>query len=252
MLTLRKKTALALMLALSGTIAQAAPQPAAKDIVIVHGALVDGSGWRAVHDILVKDGFQVTIVQEPLTSLADDVDATRRILDQQTGSVVLVGHSYGGAVITEAGADPKVKSLVYVSALQPDVGEAGGQLLSKFAAPNDAMRATPDKYFYLPAAKFRATYAADLPAAEAQFLADSQQPLAQKAMGAPISVAAWKTKPSYAVLTTEDRIVSPQLQRWMYQRAGSKVTEVAGSHASFISQPSAIARVIEAAAKQTD
>jgi len=249
MLSLRKNLALALMLAFGGTAAHAATAPAAKDIVIVHGALVDGSGWRAVHDILVKDGFHVTIVQEPLTSLADDVDATKRVLDLQTGPVVLVGHSYGGAVITEVGTDPKVSSLVYVSALQPDVGEAGGQLLQKFAAPNDAMRATPDKYFYIPAPQFRATYAADLPAAEAQFLADSQQPLAQKAMGAPLTVAAWKTKPSFAVLTTQDRVVSPQLQRWMYQRAGSKVTEVAGSHASFISQPAAVARVIETAAK---
>ncbi|GLQ46066.1 alpha/beta hydrolase [Dyella lipolytica] len=252
MLTLRKKIAVAFLLALGGTIAHAASQPAAKDIVIVHGALVDGSGWRAIHDILTKDGFHVTIVQEPLTGLADDVDATKRILDQQNGPVVLVGHSYGGSVITEAGADPKVSALVYVSALQPDVGEASGQLLSKFAAPNDAMRATPDKYFYIPAAKFRATYAEDLPAPEAQFLADSQQPLAQKAMATPITVAAWRTKPSYAILTTEDRVISPQLQRWMYQRSGAKVTEVAGSHASFISQPAAVARVIETAATQTN
>ncbi|WP_304488656.1 alpha/beta hydrolase [Dyella sp. 2HG41-7] len=249
---LRKKIAVALLLALGGPMAHAAATPAAKDIVIVHGALVDGSGWHAVHDILIKDGFHVTIVQEPLTSLADDVDATKRVLDQQNGPVVLVGHSYGGSVITEAGADPKVSALVYVSALQPDVGEASGQLLSKFAAPNDAMRATPDKYFYLPAEKFRATYAADLSPAQAAFLADSQQPLAQKAMAAPISVAAWHTKPSYAVLTTEDRIVSPELQRWMYQRSNAKVTEIAASHASFMSQPVTVARVIEAAAKQTN
>ena len=164
MLTLRRKIAVALLLALGGTMAHAQPKPAAKDVVIVHGALVDGSGWRAVHDILTKDGFHVTVVQEPLTGLADDVDATKRVLDQQSGPVVLVGHSYGGSVITEAGADPKVSALVYVSALQPEVGEASGQLLSKFTAPNDAMRATPDKYFFIPAAKFRETYAADVPA----------------------------------------------------------------------------------------
>jgi pimeloyl-ACP methyl ester carboxylesterase len=251
MITLRKKVAVAFLLALSGTLVQAQTKPVAKDIVIVHGALVDGSGWRAVHDILVKDGFHVTIVQEPLTGLADDVDATKRVLDQQTGPVVLVGHSYGGSVITEAGADPKVSALVYVSALQPDVGEASGQLMSKFAAPNDAMRATPDKYFYLPAAQFHATYAEDLSASQAKFLADSEQPLAQKAMATPLTVAAWHSKPSYAILTTDDHMISPQLQRWMYQRAGSKVTELAASHASFMSQPTAVAHVIETAAKQS-
>ena len=136
MSTLRKNVAIALMFGMSGTMAHAETRPAAKDIVIVHGALVDGSGWRAVYDILTKDGFHVTIVQEPLTSLAEDVDATKRVIDQQTGPVVLVGHSYGGSVITEAGADPKVSALVYVAALQPDKGEASGQLMSKFAAPN--------------------------------------------------------------------------------------------------------------------
>jgi pimeloyl-ACP methyl ester carboxylesterase len=215
---------------------------------------VDGSGWRAVYDILTKDGFHVTIVQEPLTGLAEDVDATKRVIDQQTGPAVLVGHSYGGSVITEAGADPKVSALVYVAALQPDTGEASGQLMSKFAAPNDAMRvatnrATPDKYFFIPPAKFRETYAADVPAPEAQFMADSEQQLAQKAMGAPLSVASWHNKPSYAILTTQDHVISPELQRWMYQRSGAKVTEVPASHAVFVSQPEAVARVIEAAAK---
>jgi pimeloyl-ACP methyl ester carboxylesterase len=215
---------------------------------------VDGSGWRAVYDILTKDGFHVTIVQEPLTGLAEDVDAAKRVIDQQTGPVVLVGHSYGGSVITEAGADPKVSALVYVAALQPDTGEASGQLMSKFAAPNDAMRvatnrATPDKYFFIPPAKFRETYAADVPAPEAQFMADSEQQLAQKAMGAPLSVASWHNKPSYAILTTQDHVISPELQRWMYQRSGAKVTEVPASHAVFVSQPEAVARVIEAAAK---
>ena len=151
----KKNIALAFAIALSGTVAQADTnsQPA-NDIVIVHGALVNGSGWRAVHDILVKDGFHVTIVEEPLTGLAEDVEATRRAIDLQTGPVVLVGHSYGGSVITEAGSDPKVSELVYVAALQPDVGEASGQLLQKFAAPNNDMLAeknpsTEDKFFYL-------------------------------------------------------------------------------------------------------
>jgi pimeloyl-ACP methyl ester carboxylesterase len=251
MSALLRKFALALVLAISGTMAHAEPKPAARDVVIVHGALVDGSGWRAVYDILSKDGFHVTIVQEPLTGLAEDVAATKRIIDQQNGPVVLVGHSYAGSVITDAGVDSKVKSLVYVAALQPDAGEASGQLLSKFAPPNDAMRA-PQKYFFIPPARFHETYAADVSASDAQFMADSQQQLSEKAVGAPVSVAAWRTKPSYAILTTEDHVVSPQLQRWMYQRSGAKVTEVKASHAVFISQPAMVARVIEAAASQTD
>ncbi|MDX8440547.1 alpha/beta fold hydrolase [Mesorhizobium australafricanum] len=255
MSTLRKSFAVALMIAMSCTMARAESKLAAKDIVIVHGALVDGSSWRAVYDILSKDGFHVTVVQEPLTGLAADVEATKRVLDQQTGPVVLVGHSYGGSVITEAGADSKVSALVYVAALQPDAGEASGQLLTKFAAPNDAMRATPapkastGKYFFIQPALFAATYAQDVPASDAQFLADSQQQLAEKALGTPVSVAAWRTKPSFAILTTQDRVVSPELQRWMYQRSGAKVTEVAASHAVFISQPAAVASVIETAAK---
>ena len=258
MSTLRKNFAIAFMVAMSGTMAHAEPKLAAKDIVIVHGALVDGSGWRAVYDILTKDGFHVAIVQEPLTGLAEDVDATKRVIDQQEGPVVLVGHSYGGSVITEAGADPKVSALVYVAALQPDKGEASGQLMSKFAAPNDAMRAAtnrtaPDvRYFYIPAAKFRETYAADVPAAEAKFMSDSQQQLAEKAMGTPLTEAAWHTKPSFAILTTKDHVIAPELQRWMYQRSGAKITEVPASHAVFVSQPEAVARVIEAAAKQAN
>jgi pimeloyl-ACP methyl ester carboxylesterase len=250
---LRKTSAIALMVAIGGAMAHAETKPASKDIVIVHGALVDASGWRAVYDILSKDGFHVTIVQEPLTSLAEDVEAAKRAIDQQTGPVVLVGHSYAGDVITEAGADSKVSALVYVAALQPDVGEPGGMLMQKFAAPNDAMRAAknhanPDKFFFIPPAKCRETYAADLPVADAQFLADSQQQLAEKAIGAPVTVAAWRNKPSYAILTTEDHIISPDLQRWMYKRSGAKVTEVAASHAVFFSQPEAVAKVIETAA----
>jgi pimeloyl-ACP methyl ester carboxylesterase len=252
---LRKTFAIALMIVMGGAMmAHAEAQPAARDIVIVHGALVAGDGWRAVHDILTKDGFHVTIVQEPNTSLADDVAAAKRALDEQTGPTVLVGHSYAGSVITEAGADPKVHALVYVSALQPDVGEASGQLLSKFAAPDNAMttvsnRATQDKFLFLPPAKFRAAYAADVPVPEARLLADSQEQLAQKALAAPVTVAAWRSKPSYAILTTRDHMVTPELQRWMYQRSGSKVTEVAASHASFISHPDVVARVIEEAAR---
>ena len=249
MFVLRNVILSAVLVTMGSTMAHAETGTAAKDIVIVHGALVDGSGWRGVYDILSKDGYHVSIVQEPLTSLDEDVDAAKRVIDQQQGPVVLVGHSYGGSVITDAGSDPKVSALVYVAALQPDKGEASGQLLQKFAAPNDAMRASPDKYFYIPPAKFRETYAQDLPPSEAQFLADSQQPLAQKAVAAPMPVAAWRSKPSYAVLTTQDHVVSPQLQRWMYQRSGARVTEVSAGHAVYISHPDAVARVIEAAAK---
>ena len=257
MSTLLKMVAIAPMLALSGATAHAAQQGAVKDIVIVHGALVAAAGWQSVHDILVKDGFHVTLVQEPNTGLAEDVEATKRAIDQQTGPVVLVGHSYAGSVITEAGADPKVKTLVYVAALQPDAGEASGQLLSKFAAPNNAMmaasnRGAQDKFLFLPPAQFRENYAQDVPAPEARFLADSQQQLAQKALGAPVSVAAWRTKPSYAILTTQDHMVSPELQRWMYARSGAKVTEMRASHAVFISEPAMVAQVIETAARQTD
>ena len=257
MFNLRKPLAIGLMTVMGGAVAHMAyaqTTPAVKDIVIVHGALVDASGWHAVHDILTKDGFHVTIVQEPNTSFADDVDATKRVLDQQTGPVVLVGHSYAGSVITETGVDPKVSALVYVAALQPDVGEASGQLLSKFGPPKNAMqtvanRTTPeDKYLVLPAANFREDYAADVALPEAQFLADSQQPLAQKALGAPVTVAAWRSKPSYAILTTRDHTVSSQLQGWMYQRSGSKVTTVSASHAVFVSHPDVVARVIEQAA----
>ena len=254
MFTLRKKLAVAVVIAMGGVMAHADSKPAMKDIVIVHGALVGGSGWRAVYDILSKDGYHVTMVQEPLTGLTEDIDATKRAIDLQQGPVVLVGHSYAGSVITVAGADPKVKALVYVAALQPDAGEASGQLLTKFAPPNNAMRATPtpDKYFFIPPAKFRETYAADVSPSDAQFLADSQQQLAEKALGARVPVAAWKTKSSYAILTTQDHVVSPELQRWMYQRSGAKVTEVDASHAVFISQPAMVARVIEAAANQAN
>jgi pimeloyl-ACP methyl ester carboxylesterase len=249
---LQKTSTIALVIAVGSTMAQAETK-AAKDIVIVHGALVDATGWRTVYDILSKDGFHVTIVQEPLTSLAEDVEATKRAIDQQAGPVVLVGHSYAGDVITEAGTDQKVSALVYVAALQPDVGEPGGMLMQKFAAPNDAMRAaknraSPDKFFFIPPAKFRETYAADVPTADAQFMADSQQQLAEKAIGAPVTAAAWHSKPSYAILTTEDHVISPDLQRWMYKRSGAKVTEVAASHAVFVSHPEAVAKVIEAAA----
>ena len=244
--------AAAALLALSGTaFAEPKADGATRNIVIVHGAFVVGSGWRAVHDILEKNGYRVSIVQEPLTGLADDVAATKRVLDLQDGPTVLVGHSYGGSVVTIAGVDPKVTGLVYVAALQPDVGETASQLLSKFPDRNTAVQPAGEGYLRLDPAKFAATFAADVAPAEARFMADSQLPIAQAVFGAPTTAAAWRTKPSYAILTTRDVAANPDLQRWMYERSGAKVTTVESSHAVYISHPKIVARVIEEAAKSS-
>ena len=229
---------------------QAAPAAhAVKNIVLVHGAFADGSGWRGVRDLLVKDGFNVSIVQQPLTGLADDVAATQRVLDQQDGPVVLVGHSYGGSIITAAGADPKVKALVYVAALQPEAGESAGQLIASKPAVSNDIQPTKDGYLFLAPARFAADFAADLPPAQAQFMAISQMPVAGAAFGAPSPIAAWHDKPSYAIVATEDKALNPDLERWMYARSHAKVTEIKASHAVYISQPRAVADVIEAAAR---
>jgi len=244
--------AAATLLALSVTAAaQPRPEGATRDIVIVHGAFVDGSGWRAVYDILEKDGYHVSIVQEPLTGLADDVAATKRIVDLQDGPVVLVGHSYGGSVITIAGTDPKVTRLVYVAALQPDVGETAGQLLAKFPDRNTAGRQIGGGYLRLDPAKFAAVFAADVATADARFIAASQVPLAGSVFSAPTTAAAWRTKPSYAILTTRDIAANPDLQRWMYKRSGAIVTTVDSSHAVYISHRKIVAHVIEEAAKSS-
>jgi pimeloyl-ACP methyl ester carboxylesterase len=235
--------------AINGVAAQL--DKAARNIVIVHGAFVDGSGWRAVRDILVKDGYRVSIVQEPLSGLADDVAATKRVLDQQDGPVILVGHSYGGSVISIAGADPKVSRLVYVAALQPDTGESTGQLIAKFSPVTDAFQSAGEGYLRLDPASFANAFAADVPPADAEFMAASEFATAEAAFNAPISAAAWRTKPSYAILTTQDHALSPDLQRWMYQRSGAMVTTAAASHAVYMSQPELVARVIEEAASSS-
>jgi pimeloyl-ACP methyl ester carboxylesterase len=219
-----------------------------KNIVLVHGAYADGTGWRGVHDILVKDGYNVSIVQQPLSGLADDVAATRRILALQDGPVVLVGHSYGGMIITDAGDDPNVKALVYVAALLPDVGDSVISLAKTMKAPSDDVQQTKDGYLYLHPDKFAADFAADVPPKTSAFMAKSQMPIALAAFNAPTKVASWKNKPHYGIVSTQDVTLSPELQRWMYKRAGAKVTEIKGSHAVFISQPAAVAKVIEAAA----
>jgi pimeloyl-ACP methyl ester carboxylesterase len=231
---------------LSAAVARAEP---AKNVVLVHGAFADGSGWKPVAELLRQDGYTVSIVQEPETSLADDVAAANRILDRQPGPAVLVGHSYGGAVITEAGNNAHVTSLVYVAAFAPDEGEKLGPLLGSIAPAANSIAPTADGYLLIDQAKFPADFAADLPAAEAQFMAISQVPINGSALGTPITAPAWKTKPSYGIVATQDRMINPDLERSMYKRAGAKVTEINGSHAIFFSQPRAVANVIEQAAR---
>ena len=220
-----------------------------KNIVLVHGAFADGSGWRRVADILVKDGYAVSIVQEPLTSLADDAAATKRFLEMQNGPAILVGHSYGGVVITEAGNAPNVAGLVYIAAFIPDKGESAVSLLSQAPPANTDMRATKDDFLYIDPAAFPADFAADLPPAEAKFMAHSQQMLAKAAGGAPVATAAWREKKSWALIASRDRNINPDLERTMAKRAGSETIEVPGSHAVYASKPEEVARLIERAAK---
>ncbi len=230
--------------------APSARAPAA--IVLVHGVLIDGSSWRGVYDVLTRDGFRVSIVQEPLTGLDDDVAATQRVLDQQDGPVVLVGHSYGGAIITVAGSDPKVKALVYVAGLQPDLGETSGEAAPPMKPASDDLRPTKDGYVFLDATKFAADYCADLPSAQAEFMSRAQMPILGTAFNTKLSVAAWHDKPSYAIIATQDRALDPERAKWMAARAGSKITFIKASHAVHISQPRAVAHVIEAAARAVD
>jgi pimeloyl-ACP methyl ester carboxylesterase len=231
-------------------IAFAAQAAEVKNIVIVHGALADGSGWRKATEILVDRGFNVTIVQEPITSLADDVAATNRVLDLQDGPSLLVGHSYGGMVITEAGNNPHVAGLVYVAAFQPEKGESLFDLASSKPAGGMNIRETKDgKYLYLDPAAFADDTAGDLPKNDADFLARSQVFAAKQAFAAKIGEPAWKTRKSWTVVATHDRSINPDLERDMARRSGSNVTEIAASHAIFASQPEKVADVIEKAAK---
>jgi len=242
--------AIAALLLAAGTNAQpSAPARANATIVLVHGALVDGSSWRGVYDVLQRDGYRVRIVQQPLTGLDDDVAATRRVLDQEDGPVVLVGHSYGGAIITVAGKDAKVKALVYVAALQPDAGETSGEVAPPMPPARADLRPTADGYVFLDPAKFGADFGADLPRAQADFLAHAQMPVASVAFNARLDAAAWHDKPSYAIIATDDRALDPAIARRMAQRAGSRVTEIKASHAVHISHPRDVARVIEGAAR---
>ena len=222
----------------------------AKTVVLVHGGFVDGSGWEGVYNILRKDGYTVAVVQNPTISLADDVAVTKRTIAAQTEPVILVGHSYGGAVITEAGTDPKVAGLVYITAFAPDKGESVSSLIKDPppGAPVPPILPPQDGYLSLDKAKFAASFAADVAPEKAAFMADSQVPWGLEALGGTISEPAWKTKPSWYLLVTDDKMIPLAAQRFMAQRAGSSVMEVAGSHAIYVSQPEAVARIIEKAA----
>jgi pimeloyl-ACP methyl ester carboxylesterase len=233
---------------LAVTAAHAAPAGAIKNIVLVHGSFVDGSGWKPVADILTKDGYTVSIVQEPETSYEDDVMATNRILDRQDGPTVLVGHSYGGAIITEAGNNSHVSGLVYVAAFQPDEGESVAALNARLPGASKGIAPSKDGYLFLDPKVFHADFAADLPKAQADFMAASQVPTSVKAFTTNITSPAWKAKPSYAIVATDDRAINPELERFMYKRSNSVTTEIKASHAVYISQPRAVADVIERAA----
>jgi pimeloyl-ACP methyl ester carboxylesterase len=222
-----------------------------KNVVLVHGGFVDGSGWQGVYAALKKDGYLVSIVQNPTISLADDVAVTKRVLATQNGPVILVGHSYGGAVITEAGNDPKVVGLVYIAAFAPDKGESVSTLIKDPlpGAPVPPILPPQDGYLFLDKAKFAASFAADVSPDAAAFMADSQVPWGVEALGGTISEPAWKTKPSWYLVSTQDKMIPPDAQRAMSKRAGATVIEVQGSHAVYVSQPQAVASIIQTAAK---
>jgi pimeloyl-ACP methyl ester carboxylesterase len=221
------------------------------NIVLVHGGFVDGSGWEGVYRKLTKDGYNVSIVQNPTLSLADDVAVTKRTLASQDGPAILVGHSYGGAVITEAGNDPKVAGLVYITAFAPDKGESVATLIKDPppGAPVPPILPPQDGFLFLDPTKFRASFAADVEAERAAFMADSQVPWGVEALSGQISEPAWKAKPSWYLVATDDKMIPPDAQRAMSKRAGSTVVEAKGSHAIYVSQPEAVASLIEQAAK---
>jgi pimeloyl-ACP methyl ester carboxylesterase len=220
-------------------------------VVLVHGGFVDGSGWEDVYKILRKDGYNVSIVQNPTSSLADDVAATKRILAGQKVPVILVGHSYGGVVITEAGNDPRVAGLVYIAAFAPDKGESVAALIKDPppGAPVPPILPPQDGFLFLDRAKFPSAFAADVAKEKAEFMADSQVPWGLEALNGAVSEPAWKTKPSWYLIATDDKMIPPPAQRFMSKRAGSTVVEAKGSHSIYVSKPEAVAALIEQAAK---
>lgn len=242
-------TSLGLLASTTPALAQTAP-PGVRNIVLVHGAFADGTGWRGVYDQLTSRGYTVSVVQNPLTSLEDDVAATNRVLARQNGPAILVGHSYGGAVITEAGDNPAVAGLVYVAAFAPEVGQS---VLDQYAdippPPNFKPKEQKDGFAFLEGTSFRAGFAGDVSKADAAFLRDSQVPVALAALKAKMTTAAWKTKSSWFVVATEDGAIAPALLRKTAKRINAKTTEVKGSHVVFLTQPRAVADVIDAAAR---
>jgi len=222
-----------------------------KNVVLVHGGFVDGSGWRQVHELLIADGYRVTVVQNPTLSLAGDVLATLRVLRAQDGPCVLVGHSYGGVVISEAGTDDSVAALVYIAAFAPDTGESVNSILAdpEPGAPVPPILPPQDGFLFLDRDKFHASFAGDLTEAEARFMADSQVPWGVDALGGEVTQPGWRSKPSWYLVATDDHMIPPPAQRAMADRAGATVSEVAASHSLYVSQPAATADVIRQAAQ---
>ncbi|MCW2807883.1 MAG: Pimeloyl-ACP methyl ester carboxylesterase [Marmoricola sp.] len=218
-------------------------------VVLVHGGFVDGSGWRGVYDHLQADGYDVAVVQNPTLSLEGDVAATKLVIDELEGPVVLVGHSYGGVVITETGTDPRVSALVYIAAFAPDQGESVNTLIANPppGAPVPPILPPRDGFLFLDREKFHASFAGDLSASEAAFMADSQVPWGVDALGGTVSEPAWRSKPSWYLVASDDQMIPPPAQRAMSERAGSTVTEVRGSHSVYVSQPTAVAELIKRA-----
>jgi pimeloyl-ACP methyl ester carboxylesterase len=221
-----------------------------KNVVLVHGGFVDGSGWREVYRLLTDDGFRVSVVQHPTLSLAGDVAVTERVLDTLDGPAILVGHSYGGAVITEAGNHERVAGLVYIAAFAPDKGESVNTLIADPApgAPVPPILPPVDGFLFLDRDKFHASFAADLPVAEAEFMADSQVPWGLDALSGAIGEPAWRHKPSWYLVATDDRMIPPPAQRAMARRAGSTVTGTDAGHAVYVSRPDAVADLVRQAA----
>jgi len=237
--------------ALLGMSLAAVGQAAVKNIVLVHGAFADGSGWKPVADILVHDGYRVSVVQEPETTFEADVAATRLVLDR-SGPCVLVGHSYGGMIITETGVHPSVKALVYVAAFEPSVGESALELNGKTPAASNSIAPVGGGFLQVKTEAFPEDFAADVPQPVAYFMAISQVPISVEAFGAKATAAAWTSKPSYAVVAKQDRMINPELERFMTSRAKSHTIELPGSHAVFLSHPKEVAALIEKAANAVD
>lgn len=236
-------------LLLNGALKVAAQAPTGiKNVVLVHGAFADGSGWEAVANILKKDGYTVSVVQHPETSFAEDVKFTKAEIDRQPGPVVLVGHSYGGAVITEAGNDPNVAALVYIAAFAPDTGESAASLEQSVPPAGKSIKQNADGYFYIDPASFAADFCADVPPAKAEFMAKSQVLFSKDSFTSPVTTPAWKSKPSWYLVATQDRAINPENERKMAKRANAKTIEVKASHAAYISRPKETAKLIEEAA----